>query len=408
MFRFGIVASLLMVLSPMAQALDSSDVLPSHVDSPSVRIGYVSGIGQKYTSNGSLMSLTDVNSMTFDAKKLVAIEPRVQQLISVLNQFGQQQMGSALTLGTLHINTEPAVNYYAPIHAHGITDKWTIAVGVPIIHYKNNIALTQEGSNLDAIQKQAGGISPELDSAFDELHAGLVQSAQKELAGKGYKPLQNVDTTFVADTQLVSLYQIFNNKRLALLTKTTLNLPTGPKDDPDDLTDLSDFGQTNVSEGAVLTYMLLPKLRVSGLLTGTYGIPDTIDKRVPTSANDSLPDASTKENVHRQIGSSLSLGVSTMYWFTQKWSAGAGYDIVTKGADRYWGDRATSHYNLLESDSNQIAHHVRFGISFDTISSYLAKQAFMPAMVTYTYSDTISGINVSRQTIHELWLTMFF
>ncbi len=406
MFRLAVVASFLM--SAQAFALDSSDVLPSHINSPSVRIGYISGIGQKYTNNGSLMSLTDVNSITFDSKKLVSIEPRVQQLISVLNQFGQQQMGNALTLGTLHINIDPSVNYYAPINAYGITDKWTIAVGVPIVHYKNKIGLTQSGSNLDAIQKQAGGISPELDSAFDELHAGLIQSAQKELSGKGYKPLQNVDTTFVADTQLVSLYQIFNNKRLALLTKTTFNLPTGPKDDPDDLTDLSDFGQTTVSEGAVLTYMLLPKLRVSGLLTGTYGVPDRIDKRVPTSPDDSLPDISTKQNVNRQVGSSLSLGVSTMYWFTQKWSAGAGYDIITKAADRYWGERSGSRYDLLETDTSQIAHKVRFGVSFDTISAYLAKQAFMPAMITYTYSDTIAGVNIARQTVHELWLTMFF
>lgn len=392
----------------MAQALDSSDVLPSHINSPSVRIGSITGIGQKYTSSGSLMSLTDVNSITFDSKKLVSIEPRVQQLIAVLNQFGQQQMGNALTLGTLHINIDPSVNYYAPINAYGITDKWTIAVGVPIIHYRNGISLSQSGSNLDAIQRQAGGISPELDSAFDELHAGLIQSAQKEIAGKGYKPLQNVDTTFVADTQLVSLYQIFNNKRTALLTKTTLNLPTGPKDDPDDLTDLSDFGQTTISEGAVLTYMLMPKLRVSGLLTGTYGIPDKIDKRVPTSPDDSLPDISTKQNVNRQIGASVSLGVSTMYWLSQRWSAGAGYDIMTKASDKYWGSRSGSRYDLLEADTNQTSHRVRFGVSYDTISAYLAKQSFMPAMISYTYSDTIAGVNIARQTIHELWLTMFF
>jgi len=408
MFRSIIVASLFAAAALPAQALDSSDVLPAHINSPSVRIGYISGIGQKYTSDGSLMSLTDVNSITFDSKKLISIEPRVQQLISVLNQFGQQQMGSALTLGTLHINIDPSVNYYAPINAYGITDKWTIAVGVPIIHYRNNIALTQEGSNLAAIQGQAGGISPELDSAFDELRKGLVHSANEELAGKGYKALQNVDTTFVGDIQLVSLYQIFNNKRTALLTKTTFNLPTGPKDDPDDLTDLSDFGQTSVSEGAVLTYMLTPKFRLSGLLTGTYGIPDKIDKRVPTSADDALPDASTKENVNRQIGSSLSLGASTMYWFSQRWSAGVGFDVLTKAADKYWGAKSGSRYDLLESETAQTSERVRFGVTYDTISAYLAKQTFMPAMVSYTYSDTIAGVNIARQTIHELWLTMFF
>ena len=408
MVRSLVITSLLGLLVSPAQALDSSDVLPAHINSPSVRIGQISGIGQKYTSSGSLMSLTDINSQTFDAKKLMSIEPKVAQLVAVLNQFGQQQMGSALTLGTLHIDIAPTVNYYAPINAYGITDKWTVAVGVPIVHYKNQIGLSQSGSNLDAIQKQAGGISGELDSAFDELRAGLVDSAKKELAGKGYKPLQDVDTTFLADIQLVSLYQLFNNKRMALLTKTAFNLPTGPKDDPDDLTDLSDFGQTNVSEGLVLTYMLTPKLRLSGLLTGAYGIPDKIDKRVPTSPDDGLPDASTKQNVNRQIGASVSVGASTMYWFTQRWSAGLGFDVMTKAADKYWGSKAGSRYDLLETETAQTSERVRLGISYDTISAYLAKSAFMPAMITYTYSDTINGVNIARQTVHELWLTMFF
>ncbi len=407
MIRSVILLSLILGASLSAQALDSSDVLPAHIDSPSVRTGYISGIGQRYTSNGSLMSLTDANSQTFDAKKLVSIEPRVQQLISVLNQFGQQNLGSALTLGTLHINVTPDVNYYAPINAYGITDKWTVAVGIPIIHYRNKISLTQAGSNLDQIQHQAGGISAELDSAFDELHVGLVASAQKELAGKGYKPLQDVDTTFVADLQLVSLYQVFNNKRTALLTKTTLNLPTGPKDNPDDLTDLSDFGQTALSEGLVLTYMLTPKFRLSGLASAQYTFQDKIDKRVPMSPEDSLPDASTKENVNQQIGPSASLGASTMYWFTQRWSAGVGFDVTTKAADKYWGDKGTR-YDLLETESNSTSERVRLGITYDTISAYLAKSALLPAMITYTYSDTIAGVNVARQTIHELWLTMFF
>jgi hypothetical protein len=407
MIRSVILLSLILGASLSAQALDSSDVLPAHIDSPSLRAGYISGIGQRYTSNGALMSLTDVNSQTFDAKKLVSIEPRVQQLISVLNQFGQQNLGSALTLGTLHIDTTPEVNYFAPINAYGITDKWTVAIGVPIIHYKNRISLSQEGSNLDQIQHQAGGISPELDSAFDELHVGLVASAQKELAGKGYKPLQDVDTTFVADMQLVSLYQVFNNKRTALLTKTTLNLPTGPKDNPDDLTDLSDFGQTALSEGLVLTYMATPKFRLSGLLSAQYNFQDKIDKRVPTSASDSLPDASTKENVSQQIGPSASLGASTMYWFTQRLSAGVGFDVITKAADKYAGDKG-NRYDLLEADSNSTSERVRVGVTYDTISAYLAKSALLPAMITYTYSDTIAGVNVARQTIHELWLTMFF
>lgn len=401
------VTTALLAVSPAASALDSADVLPEHINSPAVKIGVISGIGQRYVQDGSLMSLTDYNSITFDAKKLVSMEPRAQQLISVLNQFGQQNMGDALTLGTLKIDLQPQINYIAPVHAYGITKKWTVAVGVPVIHYQNKVTLSQSGSNLEVLRSHAGGLSPELSSAFDELNVSLADAVQKELASKGYKPIASHDDTFIGDVQLVSLYQIFNNKRTALLSKTVFNLPTGPKDDPDDLTDLSTFGQPAIQEVGVLTHMLTPKFRLSGILTAQVNLPDRIDKRVPKSADDGLPDASTKENVNRRTGDMLQVGVSTLYSFASRWSAGAGLDLMAKAADHFWGDRGTR-YDLLATDTNQTAATVRLGVTYDTINAYLAKQAFMPGMITYTYSDIVRGLNIARQTTHELWFTMFF
>ncbi len=401
----AIVCAALWMVSVTSAALDSADVLPEHINSPAVKIGVISGLGQRYGSDGSLMSLEDANSVTFDAQKLVSIEPRAQQLIGVLNQF-PKAYGDALTLGTLHIDVTPQVNYIAPVHAYGLTSKWTVAVGVPVIHYQSKVALSQSGSNVDVLKNKLG-LSPELVSAFNELSGSLVDSAQKELAVRGYKPLVNHDTTFLGDVQLVSLYQIFNNKKTALLSRTVFNLPTGPKGDPDDLTDLNTFGATSIDEVGVLTHMINSKFRVSGIATLRYNVPDRLEKRVPTNSDDALPDASTKEMVGRKTGDMVQLGVSTMYWFLNRWSAGAGLDLMTKAADTFSGDRGTR-YDLLSSGTNATSATMRLGVTYDTINAYLAKQAFMPGMITYTYSDVIRGLNVARQTTHELWFTMFF
>ena len=401
----AILSAALFMVSAAAAALDSADVLPEHINSPAIKIGVISGLGQRYGSDGSLMSLEDANSITFDAKKLVAIEPRAQQLVGVLNQF-PKAYGDALTLGTLHIDVMPQVNYIAPVHAFGITSKWTVAVGVPVIHYQSKVALTQSGSNIDTLKSQLG-LSPELVSAFNELSGSLVDSAQKELAIRGYKPLVSRDATFLGDVQLVSLYQVFNNKRTALLSKTVFNLPTGPKGDPDDLTDLKTFGATSIDEVGVLTHMVTSKFRVSGIATLRYNLSDRIEKRVPTKPDDALPDASTKEMVGRKTGDMIQLGVSTMYWFLNRWSAGAGLDLMTKAADTYSGSHE-ARYDLLSTDTNATSATMRLGVTYDTINAYLAKQAFMPGMITYTYSDVIRGLNVARQTTHELWFTMFF
>jgi hypothetical protein len=390
-----------------ALALDSADVLPAHVNSPAIRMGQITGIGERYTANGSLVTLSDYNSIVFDAKKLASIEPRVQQLVGVLNQFGRQNMGSELTLGTLHLDINPEVNYIAPVHAFGITKKWTVGVGLPVIRYTNNISMYQSGSNLEQIRAQTGGLSSQLDSAFDELNVSLTTQAQKELASKGYRPLDNHNDTFLGDVQIASLYQLYDDKTYAVLAKTMIGLPTGPSDDPDDLADLGTFGFASVEQSALVTYRMRQSLRFSAKAALKYTLPDKIVKRVPTDENDSLPGAESKENVSRSTGILGSIGASTSYFFLRRWSAGAGLDFLAKAADSYSG-KGSGRYDLLANETNSNATRVRLGVSYDTISAYFAKAALIPAVLSYEFSDTIRGFNTERQTIHELTLTLFF
>lgn len=402
------VAGVSFVACPsITYALDSADVLPAHINSPAIRFGQISGIGERYTATGALVTLTDANSIVFDATKLAQIEPRVQQLVNVLNQFGQQNMGDALTLGTLHININPQINYIAPVHAFGITKKWTLGVGVPVIRYSNDINMYQSGSNLEAIRAQTGGLSAQMDSAFDELSVGLVSQAQKELSSKGYLPLENHRETFIGDVQVASLYQIYNDTKYGVLTKTTLGLPTGPQDDPDDLADLGTFAYTSVEQTLLGTYRPRANWRLSAKAGVRYTLPDRIEKRVPKDETDSLPDANSKENVSRTNGILGSIGASTSYFFLRRWSAGLGVDYLAKAADSYSGSRG-GRYDLLARETNSSATRMRVGISYDTISAYFSKAAMIPAMISYEFSDTIRGFNVERQTVHELTLTLFF
>jgi hypothetical protein len=396
------------LLAPtVAQALDSASVLPTGINSPAVRMGFVSGIGQRYLSDGSLMSLNDYNSIEFDASSLMRIEPRLKDLVSVLNQFGRHELGNALHLGALRIATLPEVRYLAPLHAYGVTSRWTVALGVPIVNYTNRLSLAQSGSNVSAIRSQVTGISRELDDAFDRLNVSLVASANQELATKGYKPLANRDETYVGDLQVASLYQFHASKKSTALWKTFLNLPTGPGDDPDDLADLGIFGQTAIDQVAIMTTQVHRRVKLSGKASYRFNIPDSVIKRVPRTPEDSLPDASTKEMVRRKTGDSASVGVSGSLSLLRTLNVGLGYDITHKSSDVYTGDSG-SNYQLLSRETESSSHRLRAGINYDTVIAYLDKQERIPAIVSYEISDTIRGRNVERQTIHELWLTLFF
>lgn len=397
---------LLLLSTGPVRAMDSADILPPKINSPQIRMGVVSGIGQKYTSSGDLVTLSDYNSIEFDSRTLVKIEPQVQQLVNVLNQYGHQELGSALHLGVLHLETQPEVNYVAPLHAYGINDRLTVAVGVPIVKYNNRITLSQTGSNLNDIRTQAGGVQ-ELDAAFDRLDVSLVQTVQEELAKKGYKPLQSRSESIVGDVQLAALYLLKKTERHAFTLKSILSLPTGPGDDPDDLADLGIFGQTAVDETLVYNFKPHHRWMFAAKAGYRYMLDDKAVKRVPKDESDSLPSADSKENVNRKTGDTTQFNASANFAFLKNWSAAAGYEIAFKQADRYSGGEGRR-YDLLAKDTNSEAHRTRLGVSYDTTTAYFRKEALIPSVISYEFVDTIRGINVERQTIHELWITLFF
>lgn len=388
-------------------AMDSTQVLPESVNSPSVRMGYVSGIGTKFMSGGALMGLGDTNSVEFDAKTLVKFEPRVEQLVAFLNQFGNQKLGDQLSLGVLRIETTPEVKYLAPVYARGMTANWTIGFGVPVINYKNHFALRQTGSNLDAIKAQIGDASKEANAGFEKLHINLVTTAEEMLAKKGYRSLEDRDETQIGDLQLVSILQFAKRERTSFQWKTLVSLPTGQGNDPDDLADLGAFGYTAIENQILGNYILSGHWRFALRSGYRYTLGDQVERRVPQSEDDSLPDQNTKEKVNRQTGGAVFVGGSITYALSEALDFAAGFESTRKDGDIYEGTKSTR-YDLLSKDTNSSSDRIRLGVTYSSVESFVAGKAYLPTMIAYEFSDTIRGFNIERMTVHEIWLQLFF
>ncbi len=388
-------------------AMDSADVLPKGIYSPSIRIGFISGVGQEYGSDGSLQSLGDVHTMAFDANKLISIQPQVAQLVSALNQFGSQNLGDKINLGYLKFNIQPQINYYAPVLARGITDKWTLAIGVPVIHYQNDVGLESTGSNIDAIHSQVGYSSAQLNGAFNSLKVNLVTQAQQTLASLGYQPLGHTNHTYMGDVQIASLYQFYKDDNFKLMAKTLLGLPTGPEADPNDLTALDISGQTSLEQQIILNYRVTAPLTLAAKVFYHYNFADRVDKRVPLDSTDTLPAQDQTEKVDRKIGDAAGVGVSATYEFLSRLAVSGGLEAQSKAADRFNG-AMNYDYAMLNSATNSTYQLVKFGLAYSTVTSYFKQQSFMPFIASFEYSDTFAGVNMPRITTNELWLTAFF
>ncbi|CAN5400849.1 hypothetical protein BH10BDE1_BH10BDE1_20030 [soil metagenome] len=390
-----------------AFAMDSTMVLPESVNSPSIRMGVVSGIGFKFMGSGDLMSQGEVNSVEFDVRQLSQFEPRVNQLVSALNQFGPNKLGDQLSLGVLRVDTVPEVRYFAPVYARGITANWTLGFGIPILTYKNKITLTQTGSNIEAMRAQIGNAVPQINSAFNDLSVNLATTAQETLIKKGYKPLVDHDETQIGDLQLVSVVQFAKRERTSLQFKTIFSLPTGQGNDPDDLADLGAFGFMALENQILGNYILSGRWQLAAKTGYRYTFSDRVERRVPQNETDSLPDQSTRETVGRSTGGAVFVGGSLTYSATETIDLAVGIESTRKAADTYAGNRG-SRYDLLERDTNANSDRIRLGVTYSSVETFLAGKAWLPSMIAYEFSDTVRGLNTERQTIHEIWLQLFF
>jgi hypothetical protein len=393
-----------------ALAMDSTQILPKGINSPAFRYGVVSGVDSKYSSDGSVRTLNDINTIEFNEGQLVKLDADVSKFTEILNQYSQQRLGSQVNLGTLRVETEPNVTYIAPIFARGVSDRLTLAVALPVVFYKNNLQMTQSSSNVDAICSQFTGIMndiPDLKEACDKLNLKVTDAVRGELAKEGYKEIKNRDETVVGDVQLVGLWKTHEAERHSSLLKTTLTLPTGQKDDPDDLADLGIFGMTAIEPVYIFNYLLGPKVTLAAKAGYKLVVPDSQEARVPGSEGDILPGPETKEKVSRDIGDSITLGGALNWDIWQSFSVAGGYEYIRKGSDRYSG-RRDGRYDLLGKDTESRAHRLRTGLSYNTIGLYQRTKSFPPLKVDFEVTNTVAGKNTDRELVNEFSLTMFF
>jgi hypothetical protein len=404
------IVSILLILPQISQAMIETETLPAGVRSPSVRFGMISQLDQQYTDSGSLSRSVDQRSIEFNAQRLVQIQPRVQQVVSLFDDI-QKGLGSALNLGTLRVDSRPEVQYTGFVMGVGINDRWTLGGGVPVIHYKNNIQVSKTPSNISAYKAMAAGLGPDaptLINGLDELEKiDLVKEFYSELQHKGYTTLQNQDQTYLGDFIVSSRYRMEKIGPVEGQFRLDLSLPTGPKYDPDNLAALNQFGYTYLEPQIVAAVPLNYGLTVASMLGVRFYVPDQISARVPKDDNDILPDADTKENVRRIGGIRTAETLQLSYRMNGSWNFYGLSEWAQKAADRFEGTE-NKRYDLLSRGTDTQTHIVTGGISFSSVEAYQKRQNGIPAIVSAQVSDTIAGKNVQRQLVQEISAVLFF
>lgn len=379
-----------------------TDTLPAGVRSASIRMGSIDGIDQTYGDDGKLYVLGEKKSITFDARMLERVSPQAQALIRALNSIGTYGLGSQVHLGTLRVDTRPEVQYTAPVLAYGVSDHWTVGIGLPMVKYRNQIKLSQEGSNLDFYRQQFSSIADQLG---DAANINLVAEAQKTLAAKGYKTIENRDESFMGDAQVVVMHG-FKLGNLAAMHSMAVTLPTGPAYDPDDLVAINTFGRTALENSLAVALPLGSRVTMLPYTSLLLPIPDRVAMRVPKDDQDTLPDEDQKQFVTRTMGPTFTVGSEIELVAGRDVSLKAGYEALWKAEDRYTDGYGRT--DLLSQNTNSQAQRVKAQATYSTVNAFKKGLIPIPGMVTGEISDTVAGINIERQLRAEMSLMLFF
>ncbi len=408
-FRAILPVIICSLLPTVIKAQISTQTIPEGVRSPSVRIGNISQLSQQYNDSGHLNNSVDLRSVEFNAKKLSVLEPKIEALVGLFNRMGRYDLGSQINKGTLKIDSQPVIQYTAPVMAYGVNNRWTLGAGIPVIHYKNDIQLSKTKSNIAAFQAIASGLGvDELSQGLQQLEdIDLISAFHSELKKKGYHDLESQDQTFLGDLQLASLYRLDDYGMIQSQFRLNVILPTGPKYDPDNLAAFNQFGYTYIEPQLISAYPIFERLKVAGLLGVRMYVPDQVTIRVPKNEGDLLPDAEQKETLRRQTGLKLTQSLQLSYAVGESWNFFGISEWAQKTADRFEGDQQ-KRYDLLSRDTDTQTQVLTGGISFSSVDSYQKRKKGIPATVSAQVSDTIAGKNVERQLVQEISATIYF
>lgn len=314
--------------------------------------------------------------------------------------------------------------------SYGVTDKFSLGLKVPYWNFTTKVKTALDNSTATVAKNPA--YSPSLPTSpsnsplvpkyavtqaqFDALSKltrddilNLLSDGIPDLgpAGKGYgyKRLETWSDSGLGDIDLALKYQYLKNSLWRLGLQGGVRFPTGQEDDPDNLVDYG-FGGGSYDLFLALQndYIGFKNLVLNGSIRYTNQLPDNTVLRTPKDINQPLTD--NKDLVDRDQGDILEMEFSTIYSFPAGFGLNATYGAFMKAQDSVKG--ASGHFTSLEAETSQIGHTFLVGASYNNISRFQQKKAWVPFQVSLSYWDRFAGRNMNKASYYSVKGALFF
>lgn len=397
--RFPAAVVLLIAASFAGTAwADTAEVLPKGIVRTRVEYQNSFPIKERYNENGDKESVAKNFNTNLDST-----------VFGVLGLFDPLTIGLGLgpaSLGRSVVSFEYELKKAEISLMYGLTDKVSVGVFIPYWWAKADVktALDTSGANLGTnsnfgisspdpiVPIGAPGYTPfTVQDIQNMLGGGLLVNGIKVLDGFGFKPIKNWSNNGLGDIELGARYQVLQTKNWRLAFTGGMRLPTGVKDDPDNLVDYA-FGDGAYALllRAHTDYIGVKDLTLNLTLKYDLTFASRQDRRVPDDVN--APITANKEKVRIDTGDWIEAETTAYYDITKAVKGSLLYRYAAKQKDKVSGTMGFK-YSTLEEETNASEHIYIVGLSYSTVPMFLEKKFPVPLTASLSYKNRFAGKN---------------
>lgn len=363
---------------------------------------------ESFDSDGNSIPLGSDFSQTISTSFLSALRPETESLTKALNSV-QPGLGDDLSVADLGLKAESTVFTNAFVAEYGVTDRLSVGIILPVVYGSVSVKADSEPTEEFQAVKNKFPQGHPMRQALNRLQAqtsvqGLNSALTNEL---GYSNgLGSWSGTGLGDLELGGKYNYYKAHPLKMTLKSGLRIPTGRRDDPNELFDIA-FGDGQFDLGVFhyTDYRLLSNLYFTWEAGYTAQLPHNATYRVPIVEGVDISPTTAK--LTQDPGDIVETGLEANYRAFQVVKLATKYHYRYKFGDDYSTNKALN-VSALESNTNEESHLGIFTLGYTNIPEVRAGRARFPFEAALFYRYPFAGENVTVAQSAGLRLKSYF
>jgi hypothetical protein len=368
------------------------------------------------TVNSSFNNTKSLNPYSFEIdaniKSLEKIDdPTVKEALELFKPYSEAY--DKINLGTHKVDAKADVSVAAYAYGHGITNRITAYVAVPI--YKANVSVdykkTKANNNKEVseiLQKEYGdnfaqGLGNLVENFYD-IDGQTIQSAF--VNALGYDEIGDWSGTGLGDMELGVLYNFLRTEDYGLMITGGAIVPTGYEDDPDIIQDIGfGDGQWDAFVEFGGGKKINNNMFINAYTRYTYQFSSKKTLRIPFSDDVSVSDK--KGSFTEKLGNKI-LAVAELELIPNDWLKIKPSYIYSYTEKAEYESSNSSANRLLALNTESYSSSIKLLGQLTSVNLFNQKKFLLPGQINISYQSMLNGKNTPKADLYEMEFRMFF